>query len=95
MIYENITLTGYSEAATGGVYKKCVLRNFAKFIEKHLCQSLFFNKVADLRLATLSERRLCHVFSSEFCEISKNTFYTEHLQTTASVYLNLQLENKN
>ena len=30
--------------------KKGVLRNFAKFTEKHLCQSLFFNKVADLRL---------------------------------------------
>ena len=25
------------------------LRNFAKFTGKHLCQSLFFNKVADLR----------------------------------------------
>ena len=31
-------------------YKKVVLRNLAKFIEKHLYQSLFFNKVADLRL---------------------------------------------
>ena len=29
--------------------KKGVLRNFAKFTGKHLCQSLFFNKVADLR----------------------------------------------
>ena len=26
-------------------YKKGVLRNFAKFIGKHVCQSLFFNKV--------------------------------------------------
>ena len=26
--------------------KKGVLRNFAKFLRKHLCQSLFFNKVA-------------------------------------------------
>ena len=31
-------------------YKKCVLRHFTKLSEKHLCQSLFFNKVADLRL---------------------------------------------
>ena len=29
-------------------YKKGVLKNFAKFIGKHLCQSLFFNKVAGL-----------------------------------------------
>ena len=31
-------------------YKKGVLRNFAKFIGKRLCQNLFFNKVAGLRL---------------------------------------------
>ena len=29
--------------------KKCVLRNFAKFTGEHLWQSLFLNKVADLR----------------------------------------------
>ena len=31
--------------------KKDVLRNFAKFTGKHLCQSLFYNKVASLRPA--------------------------------------------
>ena len=30
--------------------KKGVLRNFAKLTGKHLCQSLFFNKVAGLCL---------------------------------------------
>ena len=29
-------------------FKKSVLRNFAKFKGKHLCQSLFFNKVTGL-----------------------------------------------
>ena len=29
-------------------YKKGFLRNFEKFTGKHLCQSLFFNKVASL-----------------------------------------------
>ena len=29
--------------------KKSVLRNFAKFTGKHLCQSLFLNKVAGIR----------------------------------------------
>ena len=28
---------------------------------------------------------LAQVFSCEFCKISKNTFFTEHLWTTASV----------
>ena len=47
--------------------KKGAHRNFAKFTGKHLCQSLFFNKVAGL--GTLAQ-----VFSCEFCESSKNNF---------------------
>ena len=34
-------------------FKKGVLKNFAKFTGKNLCQSLFFNKVAGLNPATL------------------------------------------
>ena len=48
---------------------KGVLRNFIKFTGKHLCQSLFFNKVAGLRPKD---------------NFFKNTFFTEHLWTTAS-----------
>ena len=57
-------------------HKRCsimigVLRNFPKFTGKHLCHSLFFNKVAGLRLQVFSKfAKIC-----EFCEISKNTFY--------------------
>ena len=40
--------------------KKGVLKNFTKFTGKHLCQSLFFNKVPGLRPATLLKKRLCH-----------------------------------
>ena len=40
--------------------RKSVLRNFAKFTGKYLCQSLFFNKIADLRSATLFKKRLWH-----------------------------------
>ena len=36
--------------------RKGVLRNFAKFRGKHLCQVLFFNKVAGPKLATLLKR---------------------------------------
>ena len=64
---------------------------------KHLCQSLFFNKVAGLRIFLYSDciqentqacnfikkETLAQVFSCEFCEISKNNFFTEHLRTTA------------
>ena len=40
--------------------KNWVLRNFAKFTRKHLCQSLVLNKVAGLRPATLLKKRLWH-----------------------------------
>ena len=42
------------------VVKKGVLRNFAKFTGKQLCQSLLFNKVTDLRPAALLKKRLWH-----------------------------------
>ena len=46
-----------SEAASGGVLVwKSALRNFAKFTEEHLCQSLYFNKVPGLCPATLLKR---------------------------------------
>ena len=35
--------------------------------------------------ATLLKKTLAQVFSCEFSEISKNTFFTEHVWTTASV----------
>ena len=38
--------------------KKVILKNFAKFTGKHLCQSVFFNKAAGLRSATLLKKRL-------------------------------------
>ena len=36
--------------------KKAVLKNFANFTGKHLCQSLFLNKVANLGPATLLKK---------------------------------------
>ena len=47
-----------AEVATRGALCKKVLGNFTKFTAKHLCQSLFFNKVAGLRHATLLKKRL-------------------------------------
>ena len=64
-----------TEAATGGVLKKGVLKNVAKFTEKHLRQSLF-NKFTGLRPSTLLKKdlqTLAQVFSCEFCKIFKNT----------------------
>ena len=57
--------------------KKGILRNFAKFTGKHLCQSLFLNKVAGLRLATLFKKRLWHrCFPVNFAKFLRTPFFT-------------------
>ena len=57
-------------------YKRVVLNDFTKFTIKHLCWGLFSNKETPTQ-----------VFSCEFCEFSKNTFFTEQLRETAFVVL--------
>ena len=55
--------------------KKDVLTNFTKFTGKHLCQCLFFNKVAGLRPATLLKKRLWHrCFSVNFVKFLRKPF---------------------
>ena len=66
--------------------KKGVLKNFAKSTGKHLCQSLFFNKVAGLTCIFIKKETLAQVSSCEFREIFKNTFFIEDLRATASEY---------
>ena len=66
--------------------RKGVLRNFTKFTRKHLCQILFFNKVAGLRLATLPKKRPWRrCFSVDFAKFVRTRFFIEHLCTTVSV----------
>ena len=69
--------------------KKSLLRNFAVFTGKHLCQSLFFNNVADLFF--IKQETLKQAFSHIFCEIFKNTFFTKHLWTTVSYHISCYL----
>ena len=71
------------EAATRGVLKKGVLINFAKSTGKHLCQSLFFNKVAGLR-------RRCYrtplVVASE-----RNNFVRSNAAKTKKSFFNISI----
>ena len=53
--------------------KKGILRNFAKFTGKDLCQSL-----VRWQKGTLAQ---------VFCKTSKNTFFTEHIWATASAHV--------
>ena len=55
--------------------KKGVFRNFTKVTGKHLCQSLFFDKVAGLRCATLLKKRLWHrCFTVNFVNVLREPF---------------------
>ena len=61
--------------------EKGVPRNFTKFTGKHLFQSLFFNKVAGLRPATLLKMRLWHrCFPVIFVKFLRPPLFTEHLR---------------
>ena len=62
------------------------LKYFEIFTGKHLWQSLFFNKVADLRTCNfIFKKALAQMFSCQFSEIFKNNFLTEQVRLTVSV----------
>ena len=56
--------------------KKGVLRNFAKFTGKLLCQSLFFNKVVGLR---------------NFAKFLSTPFLIEHLWVAAEINVQIAI----
>ena len=60
-------------------FKIGVPKNFVTFTGKHLCWSLFLIKLQAFRLIPI------RVFSCEYCEIFKNTYFEEYLPTAASV----------
>ena len=74
-LYKSVEYTNVRSSRPEVFCKKGVLRNFTKFTGKHLCQSLFFNKVAGLAYNFIKKETLAQMFSYEFCEISKNTFF--------------------
>ena len=53
--------------------RKGVLRNFTKFTGKHLCHSLFFNKVA-----VIKKRLWRRCFPVNFMKFLRTHFFTEH-----------------
>ena len=64
--------------------RKDVLGNFANFIRIHLCQSLWRQMVQTL---SVQKETLAQMFSCEFYKSVKNTFFTEHLWVTASLFI--------
>ena len=70
------TLESLSFSYDYGSVKKMLLKISQNSQE---CWSVFLNKVACLRLATLLKGRVQYKFLCELCEIFKNTFFIEHL----------------
>ena len=66
--------------------RKGVLRNFAKFTGKHLCQRLYFNKGAGLRPALLLKKSpWLRCFPVNFAKFLRTPFFIEHIFVIASV----------
>ena len=60
LVFKHYKAVTYRSSRPEVFCKKGVLKDFVKLTEKHLCQSLFFNKVAALRPATLLRKTLWH-----------------------------------
>ena len=61
-------------------FKIGVLKNFSIFTGKHLCWSLLLNKWQTFKSAALLKETPTQLFSCEYCEIFKNTFFIEQLR---------------
>ena len=68
------------EAATRGVLCRKV---FLEILQNSQ-ENTYANSLCCKACNFIKKETLAQVFSCEFLEISKNTFYTEHLWTTAS-----------
>ena len=71
-------------------YKKGVLRNLAKFTGKHLCQRLFFNKVAGCNLLKKSLWHRC--FPVNFPKFLRTPFLQN---SSGGCFCKLQVNEKN
>ena len=68
--------------------EKGELKTSSNFTGEHLCRSFFLIKLFVLGLQIYYRERLQHptqLFYCEICEIVKNTYFEEHLWTTASI----------
>ena len=71
--------------------KRGVLRNFAKFTGKHLCQSHFFNKVAVMRSAAFLKKRLwSRCFPVDFVKLLRTPFFVEYLWWLLQYFVQIQ-----
>ena len=68
-----------TEATTGSVLEEKVFLEILQNSQENTCARVSF------LIKFFKKETLALVFSCEFCKISKNIFFTEHLWATASV----------
>ena len=79
----------FTEAATGEVLWEKVFLEISQNSQENTCASLFFNKLYAPPCNFIRKETLAQVFSSEFYELSQDTFFIEHLQVTAFGFTNI------
>ena len=72
-------------ATRGVMWKKLFLKISQNSQKNTSARVSFLTKLQASELQLYKKETLALVFSWEFCEIFKNTFFTEHLRTAASV----------
>ena len=80
-----ICTNNFRSSRTKVLYKKGVVKNFANFIEKRFCWSLYFNMIAGLMClggGLIMKETSTELFSYEFYESRRSIFFTEHLRWT-------------
>ena len=74
-----------TEAATGGVLLKKLFLKISQNSQENTCARVsFLINCKSEACNFIRKETLALMFSGEFCEIFKNTYFEEHLQTTAS-----------
>ena len=83
----------YTEATTGGVLERKLSLDISENSQENTCGRVSY-EFAGRSATLLKKETLAQLFSCEFCEISKNTFLTEHLRRLLLIIENSQCEKQ-
>ena len=86
-----LLVTQYQKAVSRRCSIKKVFLKVSQNSQENTCVRVsFLIKLQALACNFIKRECLAHMFSCTFCEIFKNTFFTEHLWTTTSEYQEFQ-----
>ena len=80
LLLRNVWTKSFSKVATRDILLKKALLKFSQNLQGNTCVGV------SIVIKFIKKKTPAHVFSSEFWEIFKNTFFTEHLRATAPAF---------